>query len=295
MTNHENQLIVENALDDDNSVVRLSSKMMDKLQFFCGDAVKLKGRKRRQTVCIALSDDSCSDDHIRMNSVIQKNLRVHAGNTITIQEYPRAIYGTRIHVLPFNDTLCDIAEDVLNENLKSYFCDAFRPVYIGDTFTIRIGTDKVEFKVMQTDPSPCCIVAPETVIDCKGEPIHYIEEQYLNNEVDFYDIGGYKDIKKSLQESVQGILKYQNTEYYFKYGLLPSTGILLYGPPGCGKTMLAKALANECDMNLLIIKGPELVCAWGNDPETNLRATFDKARQSAPCILLIDELDYVCK
>jgi len=73
----------------------------------------------------------------------------------------------------------------------------------------------------------------------------------------------------------------------------PSKGVLFYGPPGCGKTLLAKAIANECSANFISIKGPELLTMWFGESEANVRDVFDKARQSAPCVLFFDELDSI--
>ena len=73
----------------------------------------------------------------------------------------------------------------------------------------------------------------------------------------------------------------------------PSKGVLFYGPPGCGKTLLAKAIANECQANFISIKGPELLTMWFGESEANVRDVFDKARQSAPCVLFFDELDSI--
>jgi transitional endoplasmic reticulum ATPase len=70
-------------------------------------------------------------------------------------------------------------------------------------------------------------------------------------------------------------------------------GVLFYGPPGCGKTLLAKAIANECQANFISIKGPELLTMWFGESEANVREIFDKARQSAPCVLFFDELDSI--
>merc|ERR1719487_2519857 len=75
----------------------------------------------------------------------------------------------------------------------------------------------------------------------------------------------------------------------------PSRGVLFYGPPGCGKTLLAKAVANECQANFISIKGPELLTMWFGESEANVREVFDKARQSAPCVLFFDELDSIAK
>ena len=73
----------------------------------------------------------------------------------------------------------------------------------------------------------------------------------------------------------------------------PSKGVLFYGPPGCGKTLLAKAIANECQANFISVKGPELLTMWFGESEANVRDVFDKARQSAPCVLFFDELDSI--
>jgi len=77
--------------------------------------------------------------------------------------------------------------------------------------------------------------------------------------------------------------------------MTPSRGVLFYGPPGCGKTLLAKAIANECQANFISIKGPELLTMWFGESEANVREIFDKARQAAPCVLFFDELDSIAK
>ncbi|MCL4155596.1 UNVERIFIED_CONTAM: hypothetical protein GTU68_013944 [Idotea baltica] len=76
-------------------------------------------------------------------------------------------------------------------------------------------------------------------------------------------------------------------------GVKPPRGVLFYGPPGCGKTLLAKAVANECSANFISVKGPELLTMWFGESEANVREIFDKARASAPCVLFFDELDSV--
>jgi len=75
----------------------------------------------------------------------------------------------------------------------------------------------------------------------------------------------------------------------------PSKGVLFYGPPGCGKTLLAKAIANECGANFISIKGPELLTQWFGESEANVRELFDKARAASPCILMFDEMDSIAK
>jgi transitional endoplasmic reticulum ATPase len=85
----------------------------------------------------------------------------------------------------------------------------------------------------------------------------------------------------------------EHPEKLEKFGMSPSKGVLLYGPHGCGKTLLAKAIANECEANFISVKGPELLIMWFGESEANVREIFDKARQSAPCVLFFDELDSI--
>ena len=71
--------------------------------------------------------------------------------------------------------------------------------------------------------------------------------------------------------------------------------MLFYGPPGCGKTLLAKAVANECKANFISVKGPELLTMWFGESEANVRELFDKARQASPCVIFFDEMDSIAK
>jgi transitional endoplasmic reticulum ATPase len=105
------------------------------------------------------------------------------------------------------------------------------------------------------------------------------------------DIGGLEKVKMELQETVQ--YPVEHPDKFEKFGMSPSKGVLFYGPPGCGKTLLAKAIANECQANFISIKGPELLTMWFGESEANVRDVFDKARQSAPCVIFFDELDSI--
>jgi len=111
--------------------------------------------------------------------------------------------------------------------------------------------------------------------------------------VTWEDIGGLEEVKRELKETVQ--YPVEHPEKYQKFGMSPSKGVLFYGPPGCGKTLLAKAIANECQANFISIKGPELLTMWFGESEANVRDIFDKARAASPCVLFFDELDAIAK
>ena len=111
--------------------------------------------------------------------------------------------------------------------------------------------------------------------------------------VKWADIGGLKNVKRELQELVQ--YPVDHPEKFLKFGMMASKGVLFYGPPGCVKTLLAKAIASVCQANFISIKGPELLAMWFGESEANVREIFDKARFAAPCLLFFDELVSIAK
>jgi len=109
--------------------------------------------------------------------------------------------------------------------------------------------------------------------------------------VSWDDVGGLKNVKKNLTELIQWPIIYRDVMN--KFGLEPSSGVLFYGPPGCGKTLMAKAIATECKANFISIKGPELLTMWYGESESNVRDIFSKARHASPCVLFFDEIDSI--
>ncbi|XP_038843115.1 transitional endoplasmic reticulum ATPase-like [Salvelinus namaycush] len=198
-----NRLVVDEAHNEDNSIVSLSQAKTEELQLFRGDTVVLRGRKRRETVCIVLTDDTCPDERVRMNRVTRNNLRVRLGDVISIHACPDVKYGVRIHVLPIDDTIEGLTGNLFDVFLKPYFLEAYRPVHKGDIFLVRGGMRAVEFKVVETDPAPHCIVAPDTVIHCEGQPINREDEEESLNDVGYDDIGGCRKQLAQIKEMVE--------------------------------------------------------------------------------------------
>ncbi|XP_067624191.1 ATPase family gene 2 protein homolog A [Eurosta solidaginis] len=112
-----------------------------------------------------------------------------------------------------------------------------------------------------------------------------------NPNIHWSDIGGQADLKLKLKQAIEWPLLYPDK--FVRLGLKPPRGILMYGPPGCSKTMIAKALATESQLNFLSIKGPELFSMWVGESERAVREVFRKARQVAPAIVFFDEIDAI--
>merc|ERR1712012_426185 len=110
-------------------------------------------------------------------------------------------------------------------------------------------------------------------------------------QVSWTDIGGLDNLKLKLRQAVEWPIKHP--EVFTRMGITPPKGLLMYGPPGCSKTMIAKALANESGLNFLSIKGPELFSKWVGESERAVREVFRKARQVKPAIIFFDEIDAV--
>ncbi|CAF3940041.1 unnamed protein product [Rotaria sordida] len=289
--NRPNRLIIADTVDNDNSVVTLSQQKMDELHLFRGDAVLLKGKKRRETICTLLADNTCPNDHIRMNRVIRYNLRVRSGDIISIQVCQDVKYGKRIHVLPIDDTVQGITGNLFQVFLKPYFVEAYRPVKKGDVFIVCAAMRAVHFKVIETDPAPYCIVAPDTVIHCEGDPIKREEEEASFNEIGYNDIGGLRKQLAQIKEIVE--LPLRHPQLFKTIGIKPPRGILLYGPPGTGKTLIARAVANETGAFFFLINGPEIMSTLAGESESNLRKAFEEAEKNFPAIIFIDQLDAI--
>lgn len=287
-----NRLIVDDATNDDNSVVVLSTAKMEELELFRGDTVMLKGKKGRETICVVLADqdDTTDDNNIRMNRVVRKNLRVRLGDIITVTACSDVPYGKRIHVLPLDDTIEGVTGNLFDVYLKPYFLEAYRPVKKGDLFLVRQAMHPVEFKVVETDPGEYCIVEPSTVIHCEGEPIRREDEERLD-EVGYDDVGGCRRQMAQIREMIE--LPLRHPALFKTLGVKPPRGVLLYGPPGSGKTLIARAVANETGAFFFLINGPEIMSKMAGESEGNLRKAFEEAEKNAPAIIFIDEIDSI--
>ncbi|RHN75993.1 Cell division cycle protein 48 [Medicago truncatula] len=228
-----------------------------------------EGKKRKDSVCIALGDDTCEEPRIRMNKVVRSNLRVRLGDVVSVHQCTDVKYGKRVHILPIDDTIEGLTGNLFDAFLKPYFLEAYCPVRKGDLFLVRGGMRSVEFKVNETDPGEFCAVAPDTEVFCEGEPVKREDEERLD-EVGYDDVGGFRKQMAQIRELVE------LPQLFKSIGVKPPKGIFLYGPPGSGKTLIARAVANETGAFFFCINGPEIMSKLAGESESNLRKAFDR-------------------
>ena len=285
-----NRLICEEAVSDDNSIAVMSAAKMEELKLMRGDTVLVKGKKRKDTVCIALIDEELEDGKIRLNKVVRNNIRVRLGDLVTVSACGDVPYGRRVHVLPLDDTIEGITGNLFDTYLRPYFKEAYRPLRKNDLFLVRGGFRPVEFKVVDADPGEVVIVAPDTVIHCEGEPVKREDEERAD-DIGYDDIGGCRKQLGQIREMVE--LPLRHPQLFKTLGVKPPKGVLMYGPPGSGKTMIARAIANETGAFFFLINGPEVMSKMAGEAEANLRRAFEEAEKNTPAIIFIDEIDSI--
>ena len=222
--------------------------------------------------------------------MVRKNLRVRLGDIVTIKPAQDVPNLTKVHILPIDDTIEGITGDLAQTYLIPYFRDAYRPVKKGDLFLVRGGFKAVEFKVVACEPGEFGIVAPSTMLFTEGEPIKREDEEKLD-DVGYDDIGGCRKQMAQIREMIE--LPLRHPQLFKTLGVKPPRGVLLYGPPGSGKTLIARAVANETGAFFFLINGPEIMSKMAGEAESNLRKAFEEAEKNSPAIIFIDELDSI--
>lgn len=238
------------------------------------------------------------------------NLRVRLGDTVTVSPLPEIKYAKSVHVAPFKDSIDGLSGDIFEVFIKPYFEDSYKPVKLGDMFVARGSMRAVEFKILyiegpegdgQTTTTSTtssstdagveyAIVGPDTEIICDKEGLGREEDERID-EVGYDDIGGCNKQLVQMRELVE--LPLRHPQIFRSVGIPPPKGVLLYGPPGSGKTLMAKAVAAETGAYFFLLNGPEIMSKLAGESEANLRKAFEEAEKNAPAIIFIDEIDSI--
>jgi transitional endoplasmic reticulum ATPase len=260
----------------------LDNFTMEKIGVKDGDIIELAGKKITAVSVFSLDDKSKKNNIIHIDGQTRQNAGVSLNDYVLVKKAdPNPAEKL---VLSCNTTKNFSDEFILylNNRFEGY------PVTKGEQFLLNFLGTSLEFKVQNTIPKEVVCITRNTKIVIKVG----LEKLYHDSHhVTYEQIGGLKNQITKLREIVE--LPLRHPEVFSKIGIEPHKGILLFGPPGCGKTLIAKALAAESKANFFIINGPEIVNKYYGETESKLREIFQKAKESAPSIIFIDEIDAI--
>ncbi len=264
-------------------IVRIDSATMEKLSVQTGDILGIKGRKQTAGIVWPAYPQDEGQRIIRMDGRMRRNAGVSLEETLSIypvQERPGlsvvlAPLEMRFPVKDFDDF---VKQKLLN-------C----PVVKDDTVHVSILGRPVRFIVRRSRPTGVVLIALNTQLSILSEPPKELEIGVPH--ITYEEIGGLNHEIQRIREMVELPLKHP--ELFARLGITPPKGVLLFGPPGCGKTLLAQAVANESEAHFISINGPEIMSKFYGESEKRLRSIFDEAEKNAPSIIFIDELDAI--
>jgi transitional endoplasmic reticulum ATPase len=266
--------------DVGRGVARIDYDAMDSLDASTGDVIEIKGKRRTVAKCLPLYPSDEGRGIVRIDGLIRNNAGVAIGDVVTVKKV-KAPPAEKVVVAPL-EAVPPIDERYLADALESV------PVTKGDNIMIPYFGGRLTFQVVGVSPAAdAALITQRTVfvISEKGEALRGVPQ------VTYEDIGGLKDEIQKVREMIE--LPLRHPEIFEKLGVEAPKGVLLYGPPGTGKTLLAKAVATESNAHFIPISGPEIMSKFYGESEARLREIFKEAREKAPTIIFIDEIDSI--
>ena len=262
---------------------RIGHNAMDYLHVAPGDIIEIKGNKISCAIVWPSDEDEKNPDSIRLDGQTRKNIEAALGDIVHVKKV-KAKTAKMVKLLPINDVVTIDKEftDFVKNRLKGL------PLSMGDEISVMILGNSMEFKISKMTPKGIVKIERSSILKILSETA-----SDKRTRITYEEVGGLGDEVKAMREIVE--LPLRHPELFSRLGVEPHSGVLLYGPPGCGKTLLARALAAECDANMILVRSPEVLSKWVGESEKAIREIFRKAKASAPCVVIFDELDSLAK
>lgn len=284
MTAKELELKAAEAMRSDygKRVVRLDSNARQLLGIGTGDIVEITGKKTAAAIVLPSHPQDEGMNVIRMDGILRQNTSVGLGDRVKIRK-AQIKNGKKVVLAP-NQPMryAPGFAEFVRKSLMG------KPLNKGDLLNVNVFGSSFPFAVAQTVPNGLIVVTSETEVVLKEEPVKELGKVAT---VTYEDLGGLSNEVQKIREMVE--LPMRHPELFERLGIEPPKGVLIYGTPGCGKTLLAKAVANESDANFVVISGPEIVSKFVGEAEEKLRKIFQDAEDNAPSIIFIDEFDAI--
>ncbi|MEM2876006.1 MAG: CDC48 family AAA ATPase, partial [Candidatus Bathyarchaeia archaeon] len=269
--------------DVGRGIARIDQETMKKLGISAGDVIEIIGKRSTSAIAWPAYSEDQGRGIIRVDGLTRKNAGVALNEYLTVRpgEVKEAIH---IILAPVDMKLNvddDFTNFVKNRLMERTFVE-------GDSTLVMMLGHAIPFTVTKTRPKGIVRVTYNTTLQILNEPV---PEAKGVPRTTYEDIGGLHEEIQRIREMVE--LPLRHPEIFQRLGIEPPKGVLLHGPPGCGKTLLARAVANESEANFYSINGPEIMSKFYGESEARLREIFQQAEKSAPSIIFIDELDAI--
>ena len=262
---------------------RIDLESMEKIGLTAGDVVELRGKGVTAVTVWPLDPEDRYRGIVRLDGQTRKNSGVGLGHFVSLEKnLPKK--ARSIVLAPLNTRLTPDKE----------FCEFVKsrirgmPFTGGDEISVVVLGNNIIFSVVKVTPHSVVKIDQDSHLSIVATTS---VKRSKMSEITYEQIGGLKDELRRLREIVE--LPLRHPQVFARLGIEPPKGILLHGPPGCGKTLLAKALANESEISFLSLDGPEIMNKYYGETEARLREIFKEARDNAPSIIFIDEIDSI--
>ena len=281
----EVQLRVGDARQRDvgRGIARIDQRTMQKLGISAGDVIEICGKRTTSAIAWPAYSEDQNRDTLRIDGFSRKNAGVAINEYVLVK--PAKVKNALTLTLAPVDMRLNVDEDFTNF-VKNRLME--RTLVEGDTTLVMMLGHSIPFTVTKTRPHGIIKITAETKLTILNEPAP--EGKGLPRTT-YEDVGGLHEEIQRVREMVE--LPLRHPELFQRLGIDPPKGVLLHGPPGCGKTLLARAVANESEANFFSINGPEIMSKFYGESEARLREIFQQAQQNAPSIIFIDELDAI--
>ena len=260
---------------------RIEPEAMEFLKVEPGDMIEIIGKKSSCAIVWPADDDNKAPDMIRIDGQTRKNVGIGINDLVSVRKVAAKAAKTVV-LMPVNGNVTVDKEftDFVKNRLKGL------PLSEGDEISVMILGNSMDFKIHKITPKGVVKIERATALTILTESS--VDKKI---RVTYEEIGGLRAQINRMREIVELPLKHP--EVFTQLNIEPHSGILLYGPPGCGKTLIAKVLASESEANFYSINGPEIMNKYYGETEARLRDIFKEAKENAPAVIFIDEIDAI--